>query len=89
MEIFNNLSRFLASLIGTLPAQVHTYKETGTGSFVPQILVAAILVLLLYRKTVWRYVRVFFSRLKSKSEKPDSLMEDMVGKNEPKRRQLL
>ena len=47
----------------TFPAPAHAYLDPGTGSFLIQILVAFLIGMLVTMKTIWTYVKSFFSGL--------------------------
>ena len=73
----NVISRELLVLIGTLNKDL-AYLDPGSGSFILQILLAALLASLLFMKTFWRKVFSFFKKPASQdqSEDPDAEKED-------------
>ena len=55
-----------------LPARSYAYIDPGTGSFVVQMLIAAVLGAFFALKMYWQRLRTFFSKLLAKKmEDPD------------------
>lgn len=90
MERFGKLLSLPAIVLivsGMFPMQAYAYLDPGTGSFVLQMLVAGLLGAMLYIKMAWANVKMFFNRLLSKSEEPESLLDTPEEKPEPERQQ--
>lgn len=88
MEKSSKLLSFTAIVLlvgGMFPVQAYAYLDPGTGSFVLQMLVAGLLGAMLYVKLAWANLKLFFSRLLSKSAEPESLLDTPEEKPEHKR----
>lgn len=88
MKKSGNLLSFPAIVLlagGMFPLQAYAYLDPGTGSFVLQMLVAGLLGAMLYIKLAWANVKLFFSRLLSKSAEPESLLDTPEEKPEHER----
>jgi hypothetical protein len=74
----NPNSREILVLIGTLNKDL-AYLDPGSGSFILQILLAALLASLFFMKTFWRKVFGFFKKPASpdQNEDPDGKEEDL------------
>jgi len=55
-----------AVLIAAIPASLHAYLDPGTGSYILQIILAAILGGLFALKLFWHRIKLFLQRLFSR-----------------------
>jgi hypothetical protein len=59
----------LAVALGLVPASAHAYLDPGTGSYMLQIVLGALLAGAIAVRTFWQRIRLFFSNLVSPKRK--------------------
>ena len=73
--IFNNTKLHLVLLLGVMvlifPTRAHAYLDPGTGSYILQIVAAAIFGSLFFLKTFWRQIKEFVEKLLGKGKKSE------------------
>ncbi|NQV18067.1 MAG: hypothetical protein HQ534_05940 [Armatimonadetes bacterium] len=77
MSFMRNYIIFFSFIFFLIPVNTYAYLDPGTGSFVIQIIIAfalgAIIFIKIYFKVIKDFFSNFFSKKKSKDEKPNDL----------------
>ena len=74
MRILNSLLRTLTLLVVLSclsPRQAYAYMDPGTGSYILQLLIAALLGVSFAVKMFWMRIKTFFTNLVSRQAKDD------------------
>ena len=69
MKHAHKIVLFLALLSLIFPTQVHAYLDPGTGSYLLQIMTAALFGGAFLVKTWWKDIKLFFTKLTSRKDK--------------------
>ncbi|MFQ5400394.1 MAG: hypothetical protein ACE5E7_12440 [Anaerolineae bacterium] len=62
MHLFNHLPIMMPDILAAPVHAIHAYLDPGSGSFLIQLLIGALVGGLVLLKTYWNRIRAFFSR---------------------------